>query len=261
MRVQLNQQGITLVEVTLVLAISALALAAVLVAPQTTRKNASFTGSVDQLRNDLRGMQNEGTNYVSDRSDDAAGRTSAAAFGKLVEFSSSASEVNQYRVWTLVQDEDNAASDQLYKCEMRVVQLQDGLRYQPASGVTSQALMFRRNPGSAYVVDNFVDAGNPAVPSDPCSRGAMSKTVTDGPSLLSAFSSGLERLGLVGSAQAACGATPAAADYNVLSAATYRDSNCAYMNQRTIELIGPDPDQRARIRVDPGTGSITREID
>lgn len=153
------QSGFTLVEITLVMAVTALLIVGFITGQGALRRNTAFTTAVDQVKNQLTTLQNEANQSVSYRSDTTnAGKTSGTNWGTLVEFDATV-QPETMKSWTLVQDENNQTG-QLFKCDQQDRKLAQGMVYKPSAGGSSaskQAVIFRRSPAGVFVVNDFTE--------------------------------------------------------------------------------------------------------
>jgi prepilin-type N-terminal cleavage/methylation domain-containing protein len=175
-----RQQGFTLVEVVIVLALGALLLTGVMAGRGGLKNNASISSGINQFKNFLAGIQNEATHSVIDDTStrvSGAGNSDYVVFGKLVQVSTT--DPGQADVWTLVEN-DSHPDLGLEKCDHRVEKFKDGLSYQGSgsSTATKQALIFTRQPERVFVapdgfnIDHYAgqNTGSPDYPK--CSAGA-----------------------------------------------------------------------------------------
>ncbi len=122
-----SQSGMTIVEVVIALAITSLMVAAVLAPGSGFRNRVRFSGAIDIITNQLRGIQNESADAVTQRScplDNSCGNTDYVAYGKVTEFSQDSSDVI---VSTLVKPDSGIGS--LQRCDSKVVTMNDGAVY------------------------------------------------------------------------------------------------------------------------------------
>lgn len=180
-----TSNGFTLIEVILVFAIASLLAASYIASQGGLRSNTSFTGSMDQLRNQLAGIQNEANHAVSDdRNRVGSGATDLVVFGKLVEFSTASR--NQMHVYTLIGSSTNLNSSQLVACDSGTRALQNGLQYTDSA---DKAVIFQGRPDHMYTAPSgynltAVPAGLTVLPGGSCSAAiaAYSPSGSPGPS-------------------------------------------------------------------------------
>jgi prepilin-type N-terminal cleavage/methylation domain-containing protein len=135
--------GFTLVEVVVVLAITALLVAGAVVARAGMQKETSFNTSVDQVRNNIVRVQNEAFSGVKDGVA-GQGKSNTGVFGKLVEFTPGS---NRMVVYTLISQVENE-NDDLQACDRQEIDLPNQIEY---DGARDQAIIFTRASGSIYV--------------------------------------------------------------------------------------------------------------
>lgn len=85
-----KQRGFTLIELMLVLAISSGLITVAIASQSGRRQSTAFTASIDQIKNQLKGVQNEATSGVIDPDSvgtpHGTGATGEVVYGKMVEF-------------------------------------------------------------------------------------------------------------------------------------------------------------------------------
>ena len=149
------------------LAITALLLGTILAGSATIQNRTAFTSAVDAMRYQLKEVQNEAIQSVSDRNDSNVGTSNEINFGKLVEFNDSTTGSpapnTQMKTWTLV---ENSAHTALIKCDEKDITLAQGLNFIRANGygpsADTQAVIFGRDPNQTYAAPSFTE--NPILP-------------------------------------------------------------------------------------------------
>jgi len=169
-----RSNGFTLVELVIVLALSALVLSGVLAGSGVLQRRTELSSAVDAVRLQLKGIQSEAFQTVSQRSDNKAGTSDETTFGKLVEFENQANATTpggekQMKVWTLVESADKST---LYKCNEQDESLPLQMSFMDAkNGATTngfEAVIFGHNPNQTYVVPSFGDPQNGNSPGADC---------------------------------------------------------------------------------------------
>lgn len=141
--VKLRQKGFTLVEVSIVLAITALMILIAVTGSGLLRQQASQTGRLDELKNTLEKIRQEANGAIADKDN----KSGYSVFGKIVEFDNSAGNDKQYKISTLVSD-DSDDTKFLTKCDTRTVALNDQMHYLGPDG--KGAIIFTRSPDRVY---------------------------------------------------------------------------------------------------------------
>lgn len=138
-----QNRGFTLIEVVIVLAISALLLAGAIAGRGVLFQNSSFATAMDDAQNTMRQIQNEANQAISP----GAGESAEVVFGRLVELSTSFAPPSTIQTWTLIGTEDNTGNVvALAACNEVDGTFQDGVSYNPTgSDPNDLALIFTRN--------------------------------------------------------------------------------------------------------------------
>jgi prepilin-type N-terminal cleavage/methylation domain-containing protein len=179
-----TDKGFTLVELVIVLAISALLLAGIVAGQGAIQEHTAFSSAIDSARLQLKEVQNEATQSVAAQTTSTSGASDETDFGKLVEFDNSTpASASQMKTWTLVED---AAKTTLYKCDEEDITIGQGVNFINATnGATTsntEAVIFGRNPNQTYVDPDFVDPQGSTVPSECSPSASPAPTVPTGPS-------------------------------------------------------------------------------
>lgn len=143
-----RQGGVTLVELVLVLAITAGAIASAIAVRSSLQKDISFSTSIEQVKNQIIAAKTESVQSVKDGTG-GAGNTDASVFGKIVEFDPG--DKFNMKVSTLIEGDygpSGATSRRLAKCDTRTVQLKDQVEYK---GALKQSIVFKKSPDQIFV--------------------------------------------------------------------------------------------------------------
>lgn len=157
-----REEGFSLIEITLALAVSALLMAGVISGISTFREDNTYTTQTDAMKNRLETIRAEALSGVTEG---GVGTSSSSIFGKIVEFDPSTPNV--MRVSTLIGT--GRESDPLSRCAETSV----GLGQMEYQGAERQAIVFRRQPDRVYAVagpyTESASSCNPVayVPEDP----------------------------------------------------------------------------------------------
>lgn len=184
MSVAKNQHGFTLIEITLVLAISAGLLTIVLAGQEQVRSRAEFTAAVNQVATDINEVKNESQTTVQVQTPGAATNPTGTSigttfFGKAMTFTQGASTIT-------VQDMYNNASG--------ILQLPNSYQFTIPWGVTVQSasspqyLVFHLTSASAQLITyanppspyTATDLYNETVPNDQTGTFTLQLTDPDG---------------------------------------------------------------------------------
>lgn len=158
-----NERGLALVELVIVLALTALATSAALVGRGALQRETSFTAAVDQVREQIISVQNESQSGVNIQVG-GAGASDLEYFGKMIEFNRA--NPRQFSSYTLVA-ENNQANSPLFRCFDQTLQVKDQLEFfggQDGIGSATQGIIFTRNPEETYVTP---EGYNPGPANDP----------------------------------------------------------------------------------------------
>jgi len=179
-----RNSGFTLVELVIVLAISALTVTGILAGSGVLQRRTELTSSIDGIRLQLKGIQAEASQAVSLRASNKIGTSDDTVFGKLVEFENKANAITpgaerQMHVWTLVQSADRKS---LYKCDGQVLSLPLQMSFINATNGANtdgwESVVFGRNPNQIYINPKF---GSMAQPPSACNPPASPPPVTPAP--------------------------------------------------------------------------------
>lgn len=143
-----RQGGVTLVELVLVLAITAGAIASAIAVRSSLQKDISFSTSIEQVKNQIIAAKTESVQSVKDGSG-GAGNTDASVFGKIVEFDPG--DKFNMKVSTLIEGEygpSGSTVQRLAKCDTRTVLLKDQVEYK---GTSKQSIVFKKSPDQIFV--------------------------------------------------------------------------------------------------------------
>lgn len=154
-----RQGGVTLVELVLVLAITAGAITTAIAVRSSMRKDISFSTSIEQIKNQIVAAKNESVQSVKNNSA-GSGNTNSYDFGRAVEFFPAGDpevpapmEADKYmRVSTLISEQDAAPGEgitqKMAQCDQRWELYKDGAEYK---GTEKRAIIFQRKPERLFV--------------------------------------------------------------------------------------------------------------
>ena len=151
-----RQGGVTLVELVLVLAITAGAITSAIAIRSSMRKDISFSTSIEQVKNQILAAKTESIQTVKD-GDNGAGNSDSYNFGRAVEFlpddpSTPFEENKNMRVSTIISSLDGDSGDGLQQkmaqCDQKWVTYKDGAEYK---GTEKRAIIFQRKPEKIFV--------------------------------------------------------------------------------------------------------------
>lgn len=137
-----QSNGFTLVELTIVLAISSLMITGVLMGQGSAEHNASFTSSVDSLANRLEDVRNQGTNSVKLSTTGVGNSSSSEVFGSIAILDKS--QPTQLKTCTVLYSD---TADNLSLTDCNTTTYEGGLQY---AGNSTNMIMFVGHPQKVY---------------------------------------------------------------------------------------------------------------
>lgn len=150
--IRADKRGFTLVEVTIVMAVSSLLIAAAITGIGAIRDGNSSMTEVDELKNKIEGVRAEALSGITGT---GTGQSTSTVFGKVMEFDPATP--NQIRVSALIAADGDATST-LSRCEEAPLQIGQGMQYASAE---RQAVIFTRQPDRVFAVrGNYPDTAS-----------------------------------------------------------------------------------------------------
>lgn len=141
--IRADKRGFTLLEITIVMAISSLLIAAAITGVGSIREGRASMTEVDELKNKLEGVRAEALSGITGT---GTGQSTSTVFGKILEFDPAIP--NQIRVSSLIAADADATST-LSRCEEAPLQIGQGMQY---AGAERQAIIFTRQPDGVFAV-------------------------------------------------------------------------------------------------------------
>jgi prepilin-type N-terminal cleavage/methylation domain-containing protein len=226
---ELRQSGYTIVEVVLVIAISAVMLGVVLAFQASHNRSTAFTTELDSINARISQIQAEANSNVLTNAN-AGTASNVEIFGKVIEFYGAPGTPNarMMRVSTLVSLDGagRITNQSLRKCDQYRVALDQGVEYR-AGAFTNQAIVFKSKTdnsiASTYVLNNYSEIST--LPASACAAIAPAAPSGGGANLL-LYS-------------------------NYPTAATIAPSTINFNGQNNFT---------GRLQVNPGTNTITRSV-
>lgn len=169
--IRADKRGFTLVEVTIVMAVSSLLIAAAITGVGAIRDGNSSMTEVDELKNKIEGVRAEALSGITGT---GTGQSTSTVFGKILEFDPATP--NQIRVSALIAADGDATST-LSRCEETPLQIGQGMQY---ASTERQAVIFTRSPDRVFAVrGNYPDTAS-TCPQTTFTNSAL-ETGQDGP--------------------------------------------------------------------------------
>ncbi len=240
--------GFTVVEVVMVMAITALLLAGIIASSAGSQRYPQFTANIDQLQIAAKALQNDANATISTRA--SGGNSPYIVFGKAMIFNYNSPTT--YTVATLI-NKDGDSTDPLAQCDISTEQLPGQINYAPNK--ISYAIVFRHDPDQLYAA--ILHFGNfPTAPSGVCSSPGLALKAAAPTTHRTAVGANIMTNLLNRLAPPAYATNPC---NDILNLSNYTLGNCN--GPQSIDFTNPaDPNQVGTLNVDPTNDVITRSF-